>query len=211
MNFIGGFNTLGRKRKTNVIRDKSGKSRGEPHEVAPEVLAVRERNLRELGVPLTFERKEQTPQGWAMIVNRTATDRLSGFTLGVLLLRHRSDPGNPGSISQVQYDAGEAWTRIVHRHAAIMGYSLTTPSPSFAMVGGGRGIGLDPEDEVVQRIRRQWRECYDALMRVSAEHNAPIWQLTYAVAVENRPTQFLSTMDYGHLRTGLNTLVRVLN
>ena len=106
---------MGRKPKTNVIRDASGKSRGEPNGIAPEVLAVRERHLKALGVPLTFEKREMTKHGWQDIRKQTAQDALSGFTLGILRLRTKEDPG---SISIDQYLARDSWCRIVHRHAA---------------------------------------------------------------------------------------------
>ena len=66
-----------------MIRDRSGKSRGELETVAPEVLAMRARDLTRDNVSPVH-----------------AGDALAGFTLGRLLLRHRADRSDPGSITQ---------------------------------------------------------------------------------------------------------------
>ena len=118
----------GRRRKQNAIRDRTGKSRGEPDTIAPEVLAVRARDLM---------RDNVSPAH--------ANDALAGFTLGRLLLRNRADRSDPGSITQRQYDAGDDWSKIVRAHARVMGYSLSRPSPSFVMVGTGFSCASDPE------------------------------------------------------------------
>src|SRR3989442_641811 len=114
----------GRNRKPNVIRDARGKSRGEPAMVHPETVADRLRELRHDGVPARDR--------------NAALDALAGFTLGRLLLRNRADPGDPGSVNEQQYNAGQEWAKLVRRHAAIMGYALGSPkSPSFVLVGSG--------------------------------------------------------------------------
>src|SRR5687767_10035711 len=115
----------GRNRKPNVIRDRRGKSRGETAGVAPEVLAARARDLL---------RDNVSP--------KHVEDALAGFTLGRLLLRHRADRSDPGSITPSQYHAGDDWSRIVRAHARIMGYSLSRPSPSFVTVGRGPSCAL---------------------------------------------------------------------
>jgi hypothetical protein len=79
---------MGRPRKTNVRRDASGKSRGEEG-IHPWTLEARERKLREAGVPLTFRKMEMTKLGWTQVEKRTASDRMSGFTLGALCISTR--------------------------------------------------------------------------------------------------------------------------
>ena len=93
---------MGRPRKTNVKRNASGRSYGEQG-IHPETLAIRERHLREAGVPLTFMKREMTQHGWREVEKRTAEDRMAGYTLGLLRLRDKSDPA---SISQAQFEAG---------------------------------------------------------------------------------------------------------
>jgi hypothetical protein len=192
---------MARPRKTNVKRDTTGRSRGESG-IHPETLAVRERHLRAAGVPLTFEKRELTRNGWQGVLKRTAEDRLAGFTLGVLRLRPKDDPG---SISEAQFDAGDEFCQIVHRHAAIMGYKLTVPSPNFMMMSGGRAV-TEPDEETIARVRGKFRLCFDALMEETRVHGKRVWQVTYGVCVENWPPASLSMADYGYLRTGLNAL-----
>lgn len=192
----------GRKRKTNVRRDKSGKSRGEALAVHPETLAIRNRQLESMGIPLTEFRLE----GNRLVEKTTASNRLSGFTLGLLYLRGKNSPGDPGGISKEQYEAGEAWSRIVHRHAAIMGYKLRIHTPNFTMVSGGVSLGIDPTDEEIGKAKDRYRRCYDALAGAARDHGHRVQTITYAVCVDNLPVHQLTPACYGYLRVGLNAL-----
>ena len=185
----------GRRRKTTVIRDKSGKSRGERAFVHPESLAVRRRELEMLGIKPDH-----------------ALDALAGFTLGLLRLRGRDNPKDPGGISQDQYEAGNTWSGIVHRHAAIMGYKLRIHTPSFVMVAGGTGTGSERDEETIAKAKEKYRKCYDALAEAGAKDPSGylIAKTTYAVCVDSVPVYQMGPADYGYLRTGLNALVRVL-
>lgn len=197
---------MGRPKKENVKREPSGKVSRSAHEIHPETLAVRERQLIADGVPLTFMKREMTQQGWREIEKRTAEDRLAGFTLGVLRLRPN---GDPGSISEEQFEAGNTFCNIVHRHAAVMGYKLSVPSPSLMAVGAGAAV-VEDDQETIDRVRKRFRDCYDALMEQTRMHGKRVWQVTYGVAVENWPCGTLSSADYGHLRVGLNALWKAL-
>lgn len=190
----------GRRRKQNVIRDRSGKSRGELETVAPEVLAMRARDLTRDNVSPVH-----------------AGDALAGFTLGRLLLRHRADRSDPGSITQQQYDAGDDWSRTVRAHARLMGYSLSRPSPSFVMVGTGPSCASDPEQGEVLRIRRKYSDCYAALIDAGTLFKGrgkvtgvEVAMICWDVCINNRPISTLSAADYGNLRAGLNALAKVL-
>ena len=185
----------GRKRKVNVVRDGRGKSRGEgPQDIIAEALAYRKRDLLRDGVK---------PEH--------ALDALAGFTLGRLLLRHRADPSDPGSIDQDQYNAGEAWARLVRRHAAIMGYTLSPPkSPSFVMVASGLSCEAEPSQSEVFAVRRRFSDCYSALMEACRMHGLAVRDITYAVCLDNRPVESLTREDYGNLRVGLNALKTVI-
>ena len=187
----------GRKRKPNVIRDATGKSRGEPDGVHPETIAVRLRELRREGVPV------RDRQG--------ALDALAGFTLGRLLLRNRADRGDPGSINEQQYNAGQEWAKLARRHAAIMGYVLGPPkSPSFVMVGAGLSCTEEPDEAEIMAVRRQWSDCYRALMDACRTHGLAVRDVVYAVCIDNRNINSLSATDFGNLRIGLNALAKVL-
>lgn len=195
---------MARPRKTNVRRDKNGKSRGEEG-IHPETLAVRERQLAALGVPLTYKKKEFVGGRWQEVERPTAQNQLAGFTLGILRLRQASDPG---SISDAQFNAGNAFCKIVHDHAAVMGYKLTIASPSFIMVGK-TGSVADPDEERVLRVREKFKNCFDVLMEQTRAHGKRVWQVTYGVCVEQWPAANLTPADYGYLRIGLNALGRV--
>ena len=187
----------GRRRKRNVLRDARGKSRGEPEGVHPETIAVRLRDLWRDGVPARD--------------SRDALDALAGFTLGRLLLRNRADPGDPGSINELQYQAGQEWAKLVRRHAAIMGYALGSPkSPSFMLVATGFSCAQEPGAEEIVQVRRRWSDCYRVLMDVCRTHGLAVRDILYAVCIENRPIEFLTPADYGNLRIGLNAMVRAL-
>lgn len=187
----------GRKRKTNVLRDSSGKSRGEKEIVHPESIAVRERELLKMGLSLK---------------GQDALNQLAGFTLGCLLLRGRANKSDPGGISQVQYDAGDAWQKLCHRHAAIMGYEVkpSPKSPSFMMVGGSGSIPEFDQEEV-DRVKERWTKCYNALAAAAKEHGG--WNLmnvVFGVCVQNWPASQIRHKDYGMLRIGLNALAKVM-
>ena len=199
----------GRPRLKNVMRSKSGKSRGPIEMIHPETMAVRERQLEADGVILSFSKIEAGRE----IIKRTAEDRLSGFTLGRLLLRHQQDKSNPGGISEAQFEAGEAWKRLVHQHAALLGYKLTAKSPSFLMVGGFGMPGPDKEDHEISRIRNQWVRCYNALVERCRAEKTNKWRLInilYSVVIEDRPVNQISREEMGYLRDALNELSRVL-
>jgi hypothetical protein len=190
----------GRKRKKHAIRDRRGKSRGEPESIAPEVLAARARALLDDKV---------SPEH--------AKDALAGFTLGRLLLRNRADRSDPGSITQKQYDAGDDWSRIVRAHARVMGYGLSRPTPSFVMIGSGLSCAADPAEDEVMRIRRKYSDCYRALIDAGMVFKdrrkvtgIEVAMICWDVCIDNRPISTLSAADYGNLRAGLNALAKVL-
>lgn len=199
----------GRKPKENVNRTKTGKSqgksRGEIEEIHPESLAVRDRMLASLGLPLTRTKIENGRE----VTQRTAAHALSGYSLGQLYLRHQTNNQDPGSINRDQFEAGESWCRIVHRHAAIMGYRLSTTPTSIVMLGGG-ATAKEPDEEQIAKIRGQFRDCYNALQSVSRVHGWRLSEVCYGIAVENWPLQRLTEDDYGALRIGLNSLGKVL-
>jgi hypothetical protein len=196
---------MGRLRKGNVRRDRNGKSRGEPLQIHPEALAVRERQLKEDGIVLEFNRME----GHRQVIKRTAEDSKAGSTLGRLLLR-RQQGDYACSISQEQFDAGDAWSILCRRHASIMGYSLGPHAASFE-IGGGRSTH-EPIEETVLYVRRKWSSCYNALMEADKSHGHEVSKITFGICVENWPMAALwNDGGYGKLRTGLNTLARALD
>ncbi len=210
----------GRKPKTTVVRDSRGKSRGEPHVIHPETLARRERELEEDGIVLTFTRMENGRS----VDKRTAEDRLSGFTLGKLLLRGRADPKDPSGIAQAQFDVGERWLKVIVNHSVIMGYELkaNVASPAFHGVSNGDWLyrrnyaeAMTPEEakeegERISAVKRKFVNSYKELMEACVSDGLRVRDVTYGVVVEDWPLKQLSGGDYGALRVGLNAIGKVL-
>jgi hypothetical protein len=174
----------GRKRKMGVARDAAGRSRNEsrPDEIRAVVLAQR---VREVGAA-------------------HAADPLAGSSLGRLLLR--------GDITQAWHDAGDRWAALVRRHAVLMGYSITRSAPSFVMVGNGLSCRPEPDEDVITRTRRDYSDCYRALMNAGLEirEGTSVALICYAVCVDDRAVESLSEHDINNLRAGLGALAKVL-
>lgn len=186
----------GRKRLIKVVRDKKGKSR--QHEF------IEKQYYRE-----TLERRGADLKADGLLPE-LASNQLSGFTLGrLLLLRRASDKQpDPMSISEEQYNTGNRWCRIIYNHARIMGYKLSVPSPSME-IGGGLSCSDEPSEDEVAHIRGLFRVTYGALMAVCrAEGSLRPRDVTYGVCVENWPIKIISREDVGKLRISLNEMGR---
>ncbi len=174
-------------------RQPNGQPYRPPDRVHEETAAVRRRELSSIGVP---------PEQWG--------NALAGFTLGQLRLRGRACETDPISISESQFQAGETWTRIVHRHGQIMGYEVrrNVKSPGFVMVGGV-SCAPDASDEDVANIRDKYRLCYGALAEASRMHGFQVTKATWGACLETWPLPSVGP-HIGSVRIGLNALARVL-
>jgi hypothetical protein len=202
----------GRKRKPGVRRSASGKSRGEPEDVIRSVaLAYRAKEIEAAGIGSYIaqearyrnRRTEASPLG----------DPLNGFTLGLLRQRQKASREDPTGITQAQYDAGEKWANLCRQHALIMGYSLgSARSPSLSLSPPGQSCVREPDEAVVLEIRRQWSDCYRALMDtgVALRRGVKVALICWDVCVNNRNIKHMSADDFGNLRAGLNALAHVL-
>lgn len=183
MTMIEATVSRGRPRKSNVMRDASGKSRGE-----------RDIDVTTLG---TWAHRSR------LVGRQEASHPDAGFTLGLCRLNKEITTG--------QYDAGNAWAELCHRHAKIMGYSLGSPkSPSFMMVSFGTSTATESDQIQILKIREKWKNCYDALAEVSRGNEMRVSNTTYAVCVQGIPFEGLGPRQFGDLRVGLNALGRVL-
>lgn len=192
----------GRPKKKNVRRDKSsGRSRGETGH-HPETIARRERELEEAGIVLEFVKVDASGR---RTIKRTATDALSGTTIGKLLLRWRQSPGRPDGISQDHYDTAEAWLKLCHRHAGIMGYRINIGAASLE-IGGGTSTKAGPSADEAASVRKRWKACYSALGKAGSHE----WSITSAVVLQGHPIDRMTIDDVGALRAGLNAIGRVL-
>jgi hypothetical protein len=183
---------MSRRRKPDVLRDASGKCRGElPQLVRAVALAQR---LREVG-----------PEH--------ADNPLAGHVLGRLRLRHQSHgPQDPCSISQDQYEAGERYAVIAGRHAVIMGYASGSPqSARLEVAASGLACREEPEEEVILRVRRQFSDCYRVLMDAGRDigQGVKVALVTYDICVDRRGMESLTAQDIGNLKVGLNALARL--
>jgi hypothetical protein len=187
----------GRQRLTGVPRDESGKSRR--HEA----------EAREAyGLSLARRGRELIQDG---IKPEHAADALSGFTLGKLLLRHRADERDPSAINPQQFEWGQEWARVVHRHASIMGYKLSIRTPSFTIIPSGIDCADEPDEKEILSVRRRFSDCYNSLMRACSDHGMRVRDVTYGICVENWPVASMTITDHGQLRIGLNAVGRGLS
>jgi hypothetical protein len=183
---------VGRRKKTSVLRDPAGKSRGEPAALVRAVVLAQ--RVREVGA-------------------EHAANPLAGHTLGRLRLRHQPHgPQDPCSISPEQYDAGERYATIAARHAALMGYVTGSPrAAAFGLLAAGASCLEEPDEEVILAARREFADCYRALMDTGRAigQGVKVALVTYDACLDRRSLDGLSRQDIGNLKVGLNALARL--
>jgi hypothetical protein len=175
----------GRPRSTTAVRNAAGTYTRQPEAVSNEVLAVRRRHAVAAGV-LASE----------------ALNPLAGYTLGQIKLR--------GGISERQFSVGEAWAKLVRRHASVMGYLHQGLKSPAAIMVPGMACTEEIDEEDIIAVRRRWSEGYRALMEVCRDHGFAVRDIVYAVCVDDRPISQVSEADVANLRIGLNALGRVI-
>jgi hypothetical protein len=144
---------------------------------------------------------------------RSPGDRANGFTLGLLRQRQKASREDPTGITQAQYEAGENWAHLCRQHALIMGYSLGSAKSQLPTMSlPGQSWLHEPGEAEVLQIRRQWSDCYRALMEAGAalRCGAEVALVCWDVCVKNRSIKRMTTGDFGNLRAGLNALARAL-
>lgn len=196
---------MGRPRKKNVVRDSKGRSRGEVEQIHPEVIAVRERLLEQDGIILQFRRHE----GAREIINKTATDRLAGSSLGRLYLRYQQGE-RIYAITKEQYEAGEEWAGLVRRHSALVYDRAIDPKSGSMELGGGRSCSEPDADNIIY-IRRKWSDCHYYLMSAAEDHGRRVYEATYGICVREWPLNWLYFDDIGKLKIGLNAVGKALD
>ena len=73
-----------------------------------------------------------------------------------------------GAVTQQQYEAGQRFGEVYHRHHVVTGIPLPTPRSVGGLMTGSGIIGSctqQPGDDVVERVRRH----YDAALQVLAD------------------------------------------
>ena len=127
---------MGRPKAKNVIRDKSGKVRGEPEAAVKSVAWA----YRAKDVPAKY-----------------VNDPLAGFTLGRLKLAKLID--------QDEFNAGEDFAKLIRRHAYVHGYQIDRlVSPGFEMVSYGVACGDDLSEEAIANTKSAFKAAYSTLV-----------------------------------------------
>ena len=118
-----------------------------------------------------------------------------------------------GAITQQQYEAGQRFGEVYHRHHVVTGIPLPTPRSVGGLMTGTGIIGSctqQPGDDVVERVRRH----YDAALQVLAECDrdrrampgqAPS-RLVYRIICLDEDASDLSEHDRQSLHHGLDEL-----
>jgi len=184
---------MSRPRKSDVLRDASGRSRGEPaHLVRAVALAQRAR----------------------YVGAENADNPLASHALGRLRLRFQSHgPADPCSISAEQYEAGERYATIASQHAAVMGYATGVPqSAPLEIAGAGAACREEPDEDQVQRIRKLFTDCHRVLIEAGRAigQGVKVALVTYDICLDRRAMETLTAQDLGNLKVGLNALARSL-
>ena len=118
-----------------------------------------------------------------------------------------------GAVTQQQYEAGQRFGEVYHRHHVVTGIPLPTPRSVGGLMTGSGIIGSctqQPGDDVVERVRRH----YDAALQVLAECDrarrampgqAPS-RLVYRIVCLDEDASDLSGHDRHSLHHGLDEL-----
>jgi hypothetical protein len=161
---------VGRKRKISALRNASG-------------VSIDHKRIQRLDYETRLARRARDLV--ADGVNpANAPDRLSGFTLGRLLLRWRACKSDPSGLSQKQYDSGQRLAGIICRHAGVAWLQPQCPVAGLVILGG-QDCSPPPDEERIAQIRAEFTVCYDAIMRVCREHDLRARDLVYGVCVQN--------------------------
>ncbi|WP_291207030.1 hypothetical protein [Hyphomonas sp.] len=142
------------------------------------------------------------------VTAKQAQDERLGTALGRLAFR--------GLLSETQYQAGVAFAQLYHHHHVVMGL----PSPSPRSVAGlliNEGIiGSAPSEpvlEVIEKLKRRFRDATDALDVCDREHRLSAGRrptlVIYRVVCADEEAMHWKEEELGNLRVALNALVRV--
>lgn len=182
---------MGRNRKTNVMRDAAGRSRGESPEQAMGVaLAARARRMGDVPTELA---------------GQLARHELSGTVLGLLTLRWQFSRSPETkltcpmawrlyALAPEHAEAAKWYGDVIRRHAAVMGYRIDS------YVSHGRGGGDFPPD-VAAEIKSDFRAAFKVLMGVGLA----VATSTYDLSVD-RLTLEQAEANMLAIKLGLHTL-----
>lgn len=179
----------GRPRKINVVRDRSGKSRGE---------------IVDLSVVLNQPHRREAN-------GDARKSELLGYPLGRLRVTNE--------VSEIQLRAGNEWALMVRSYAGMMGVPLGQPrsgsalndsgKPGYSFAGDEARPDAEEYDKRCKSLRSRYDGCFENLMdvgRALGRSNAVLASMR-RVCIEER---YPNDIELGDLRIGLNTIAKEL-
>lgn len=178
----------GRPRKTNVVRDASGKSRGE---IVDFSVVLNQPHRR--GVSKEHRKSE-----------------LLGYALGRLRFI--------GEISEDQLRAGNEWAELVRSYAATIGLPHGSPQSGSLLSDSGKPAysfsrdeathDADSEQKRSASLKSRYDECYETMIQIG--HTLSVGRkvliVTRQVCIQDQDPQ---PWEVGDLRLGLNAMARI--
>jgi hypothetical protein len=142
------------------------------------------------------------------VTAKQARDERLGTALGRLAFK--------GLISEPQYQAGVAFGQLYHHHHVAMGLPSPTPHSVAGLLINEGIFGSAPSEpvlEVIEKLKRRFREATDTLDACDREHQLSAGRrptlLIYRVICADEDALQWTEQDVGNLRVALNALVRV--
>jgi hypothetical protein len=118
-----------------------------------------------------------------------------------------------GAITQQQYEAGQRFGEVYHRHHVVTGIPLPTPRSVGGLMTGAGIIGSctqQPGDDVVERVRRHYDTALQVLAECDRDRRAMPGQapsrLVYRIVCLDEDASDLSGHDCQSLHHGLDEL-----
>ena len=150
----------------------------------------------------------ETRQRHYGVTAKQARDERLGTALGRLAWQ--------GTISQIQYEAGQEFGELYRRHHLALGLPLPSPrSVAGLLVNEGifGAFSGEPDDDSIDRLRRRFDAATDALDQCDRDQRMSLGRrpvlLAYRVICVDEDTTSWPDEDIGNLRVALNALVRV--
>jgi len=142
------------------------------------------------------------------VTAKQAKDERLGTALGRLAFRQM--------ISETQYQAGIAFAQLYHHHHTAMGLPSPNPRSVAGLLINEGIIGSAPSEpvlEVIEKLKRRFRDATDALDICDREHRLSAGRrptlVIYRVVCTDEEAMHWKEEDLGNLRVALNALVRV--
>jgi len=179
----------GRPRKTNVIRDSNGKSRGEIVDFSVVMNQPHRRGAK----------------------GDARKSELLGYPLGRLRFS--------GEVSEIQLQAGNEWALMVRSYAGMMGVPIGSSrsgsllsdarKPTYAFSGDEVRPDADEYQKRCASLRGRYDDCFETLGEVgrSFGRSHAILAAMRRVCIEER---YPNDIELGDLRIGLNAVAKEL-